>query len=246
MLGDASLFQVSAVVAAAALAGLVRGFTGFGPAMVFTPIASAVYGPAVAVPMLFVMDAVISLPVLVRAVGACRWPEVLPISAAAAITIPLGVALLVVADPVILRWFLSAAILLAVAAIASGWRYRRRPGLPITLTAGGLSGLGGGFAGLYGPPIILFWLGGQSGAATVRANLFVYLGLVTVVAGISFWLSGLFTGQVLRSSLLMMPAYGIALWLGAHFFGRARESLYRGLALLLCSLAALAGLPLWN
>jgi len=233
-------------VAAAALAGLVRGFSGFGPAMVFTPIASAIFGPVVAVPILFVMDAVVSLPVLVRAVGECSWREVLPISLAAALTVPLGVRALVLMDPALLRWILSVAILLAVVAIASGWRYRRQPGLPTTLATGGLSGFGGGFAGLYGPPIILFWLGGQSDAATVRANLFAYFGLVTVVAAASFWLSGLFTTEVLRLALLLMPAYGIALWFGTRLFRRAQESLYRKLALILCSLAALAGLPLWG
>jgi uncharacterized membrane protein YfcA len=246
MSGDISVTQVLIVIAAAALAGLVRGFSGFGPAMVFTPIASAVFGPVVAVPVLFVMDAVISIPVLVRAVRACHWPEVLPISIAAAATVPLGIRALVALDPDILRWILSVAILLAVAAIGSGWRYRRRPGLPATLAAGALSGLGGGFAGLYGPPIILFWLGGQSEAATVRANLFAYFGLVTVVAGVSFWISGLFAGEVLRLSILLMPAYGLALWAGTHLFRRARESLYRRLALTLCTLAALAGLPLWS
>lgn len=246
MFGDIFLIQFSAVLAAAALAGLVRGFTGFGPAMVFTPIASAIYGPVVAVPVLFLMDAVISLPVLVRAVGECRWREVLPIAGAAAVTIPLGIRTLTAMDPAVLRWILSVAILVAVAAIASGWRYRRQPSLPATLATGGLSGFGGGFAGLYGPPIILFWLGGQSRAATVRANLFVYFGLVTLVAGAGFYLSGLFTGEVLRLSVLLMPGYGLALWLGARLFRKAHESLYRWLALCLCSLAALAGLPLWS
>jgi len=232
--------------AAAAMAGLVRGFTGFGPAMVFTPIAAALYGPAKAVPMLFVIDAVASLPVLVRAVRECHWREVLPIAAAAALTVPLGVRMLVLTDPALLRWILSGTILLAVMAMASGWRYRGQPGLPVTLATGGLSGFSGGFAGLYGPPIILFCLGGQSNATMVRANIFVYFGLVTVVGGATFWLSGLFTGEVLRLSVSLMPVYGLALWLGAHFFSKARESLYRRLALVLCMLAALAGLPVWD
>jgi uncharacterized membrane protein YfcA len=34
----------------AALAGLVRGFSGFGSALVYMPLISAVYGPTVAAP----------------------------------------------------------------------------------------------------------------------------------------------------------------------------------------------------
>lgn len=170
-------------VAAAALAGLVRGFSGFGPAMVFTPVASAVYGPAVAVPILFLIDAVVSLPVVAGSVSRCQWREVLPISAGAALTIPLGVWVLVQTEPTLLRWILCLTILLAVGALASGWRYSVEPSVVTALGTGGLSGFGGGFAGLYGPPIILFWLGGRSAATTIRANIFVYFGLVTVVAG---------------------------------------------------------------
>lgn len=232
--------------AAAALAGLVRGFSGFGPAMVFTPVASAIYGPTTAVPILFLVDTAMSLPVVVRSVGRCRWREILPMSAGAALTIPLGVWVLVATEPTLLRWILCLAILIAVGALASGWRYGGEPPAAMAVGIGGLSGFGGGFAGLYGPPIILFWLGGRSMAATVRANVFVYLGLVTVVAGAVYWYSELFTANVLMLALVLMPVYGIALWVGAHAFRRAPEAVYRYGALILCAVAALVGLPLWG
>src|SRR5882672_12486218 len=44
------------VAAAAALAGLVRGFSGFGSAMIFVPVASAIYEPRIAVVLLFIFD----------------------------------------------------------------------------------------------------------------------------------------------------------------------------------------------
>ena len=47
------------VTAAAALAGLVRGFSGFGAAMVFVPIAGALYSPEQAVVLLFLTDTVV-------------------------------------------------------------------------------------------------------------------------------------------------------------------------------------------
>lgn len=231
---------------AAAIAGLVRGFSGFGPAMVFVPIAGALWGPAMAVPILFLVDTATTVPFVARAVGACRWREVLPIAAGGAIAIPLGIQVLVLTDPTLLRWILCGVILLSVAALASGWRYRGEPSRATAFGAGGLSGFGGGFAGLYGPPIILFWLGGQSAAATVRANIFVYLGLVAIVGGVSFWLSGLFTSDVLWLSVFLMPVYATALWVGSRFFGKTRETMYRRIALVMCTLAALVGLPLWN
>lgn len=237
-------FAIAAI--AAALAGAVRGFSGFGPAMVFNPVASAIYGPAVAVPILFLIDAVMSLPVVVPSLAKCRWREVLPISAGAALTIPLGVWVLVETDPTVLRWILCLTILVAVGALASGWRYGGEPSLATAFAAGGLSGFGGGFAGLYGPPMILFWLGGRSAAATVRANVFVFFGLINAVAGATFWYSALLTRNVLVLALFLMPVYGVAMWIGSRAFRQAPEAVYRYGALTLCALAALIGLPLWN
>ena len=47
-----------AIICAAAgfLAGLARGFSGFGAAMIFVPVASAVLGPVVAMPVLLIAD----------------------------------------------------------------------------------------------------------------------------------------------------------------------------------------------
>ncbi len=57
-------------VAAAVVAALVRGFAGFGAALIFVPVASAAYGPTVAAPTLLIVDFVLTLPFFVGAAGA--------------------------------------------------------------------------------------------------------------------------------------------------------------------------------
>lgn len=232
-----------AVAAACVLAGLVRGFTGFGSAMVFAPVASAVYGPRVAVPLLFVVDALVTLPMLVAALRRCTWAEVVPLSAGAALAIPLGVTALAVISPLLVRGGMSVAVLLMAVPMAAGWRYRRRPSLPATLLIGGTSGFAGGVAGLYGPPVILFWLGGQADAPTFRANVIVFFGLVSVVAGVTFWLHGLLTRAVLTTGAVLIPLYALALWIGARGFRHAPEPLFRRLALGLVVLIAITSFP---
>ncbi len=49
------------LLASALLAGLARGFSGFGAALVFVPLASAAVGPRLAAPLLLVIDGVASL-----------------------------------------------------------------------------------------------------------------------------------------------------------------------------------------
>lgn len=234
------------VAGAAALAGLVRGFSGFGGAMVFMPIASLVYEPKLAAILLFIADDVAALAMLPAALRRCVWREVLPLGASAVIAVPFGVALLVVADADVMRWAICGVILLAVGLMALGWRYTGRLGLPATLGTGALAGLSGGAAALPGPPVVLLWLGGQGMAATVRANLIVFFGFTAVAAGVAYWWGGLFTRESLLMSLPLIPAYLLPLGLGSRLFARSSERQFRHAALALCAFAAMSGLPLWR
>ncbi|MGD1876840.1 MAG: sulfite exporter TauE/SafE family protein [Kiloniellaceae bacterium] len=231
---------------AAALAGLVRGFSGFGAAMIFLPLAGIVVRPEVAVPLLFVADNLATLHITLPSFRRCCWMEILPLAGGATLTIPLGVALLVSVDPQTMRWAISLLVLLAVGVLASGWRLQRSLPLAGTAAVGGLAGLAGGAASLYGPPLILFWLGGRSGAAQVRENIYAVFGLLSVAAGITQWLNGLLTLAALREALTLLPVYALATVAGARLFRHASDAHYRWAALGLCALVAVAGLPLWQ
>src|SRR3546814_4703 len=153
--------------------------------MVFIPLAGIVVSPQTAVPLLFVADNLATLHITLPSFRRCCWAEILPLTAGATLTVPLGVALLVAVDPQAMRWAISLSILLAVGVLASGWRLKRALSTAGTAAVGGLSGLAGGAAALYGPPLILFWLGGSAGAAQVRDNIYAIFGLLAVVAGIT-------------------------------------------------------------
>lgn len=231
---------------AAILASTVRGFSGFGSALLFIPLASTVVEPWRAVVLLFVIDGLMTLPLLPRAVRTCTWREVIPLSAGAAITVPIGAYFLVIIDPTALRWTLSALALGAVAVLASGWRYYRAPIPAFSAGVGAASGLLGGLASFYGPPIVVFWLGGQSGAATVRANIIVYFAMMSVVAGASYTAYGIFRLEAVYQALFLMPIYGLGLWIGAQLFRRASESFFRRVAYLVISGAAVSSLPAFD
>ena len=54
-------------VAIATVAGLVRGFSGFGSALIYMPLISAIYSPAIAAPTIQLVDTMSGLPFSVRA-----------------------------------------------------------------------------------------------------------------------------------------------------------------------------------
>ena len=169
-------------LAAAVAAALVRGFAGFGAALIFVPIASAAYGPTVAAPTLLLVDFVMTLPLFLGGVRRCRWPTVLPTALAAMLLSPLGAWALAVGDRTALRWAISVAILLLVALMASGWRYRSEPTVPVSAGVGAIAGFLGGFAQISGPPVIALWVSGPLPAAIIRANMFVFFTVITLAS----------------------------------------------------------------
>lgn len=229
---------------AVAAAGLVRGFSGFGAAMVFVPIAGVLTDPETAVVLLMLTDGVLSLPMLIPAARLCVWREVLPLAAGAALTTPFGAWLLVALDPVVTRWVISLLILAAVGLLALGWRYHGQPRLLSTVGVGAASGLTGGLAGLTGPPVILFWMAGQHDAARLRANTVMFFGFTGVFSAISYVVAGLLTAERVAGAITLLPVYAVALALGIWLFRFATDRFFRRLAFTLCAFAAISGLPL--
>ena len=233
-------FATSALVVA--LAGMVRGFSGFGSAMIMVPPLSVFYGPAVAIPIMMLVDAVAAAPLLPPALRRCRWREVLPMAAGSAMLMPFGVYVLLVVERDALATAIALIVLTLVGILATGWRYRGVPSTATTLATGGLSGFMSGSTGLGGPPVILFWIAGQSEASALRANIIAFFGLNTVVSITLFTINGLFTAEVIRLSLLFIPIYALALFGGARLFPLASEQAFRSIALTLVAVVAAASL----
>jgi uncharacterized membrane protein YfcA len=224
-------FLICAVVAC--IAGMVRGFAGFGAAMVMTPIFSALYGPAVGVALCLMLEIAVALPVVPGVLGLVDWRRIGLMLVAAAVGVPLGNLVLTWAEPEPMRWAISAIVLGAVVLLASGWRYKGKPRPATTLAAGVSSGFLNGLAGMAGPPIAFYYLAGQENAAHVRANLTTYFVFVDLVAIATFASRSLIDWNTAVLALFLAPAVMLGGVLGAKLFPLASEIFYRRLALAL-------------
>jgi uncharacterized membrane protein YfcA len=219
--------------AVACIAGMVRGFAGFGAAMLMTPIFSALYGPAVGIALCLLLEIAVALPLVPRVLPLVDWRRIGLLLLAAAAGVPLGTLVLTAVEPEPMRWAISAIILSAVAMLASGWRFSGRPNAGTTLAAGAASGFLNGLSGMAGPPIAFYYLAGTDSAASVRANLttyFVFVDLLALAAFVSRDLIGWSTGV---QALFLAPAIVLGGLIGERLFPLASEAFYRRLALLL-------------
>src|SRR5262249_56513943 len=119
------------------------------------PLVAAIYEPRTAAVTLLLIDFFASSPFAVRELPNCTWREVVPIFLAATVAIPFGGLALKFVDPTVLRWFIAVLVLALLAVLMSGWRYHRRPRLPVTLGVGLFSGFGGGAVQIAGPAGLL-------------------------------------------------------------------------------------------
>ncbi len=234
------------VAGAALLGGVSRGFSGFGAALVFIPLASAAAGPQAAVPVLALMECVACLVFLPNAWRHAARREVAVMAAGAICAVPLGAMILAASDPVALRWAMTALVLVAVAVLASGLRYRGAGSVPLTLGVGAAGGLMSGTAMLGGVPPAVFWLGRNASALVVRANMNLYFAILTVAVTAAFVWRGLVGLDSAWFALAAGPAYAAGLWAGTALFGRASERVFRFAGIAIILVAALLGMPLWD
>jgi hypothetical protein len=235
-----------AAVVIAALSGFVRGFSGFGSALVYIPLISAVYEPRIAAPTLLLIDLAGSAPFTIRELPRCNWREVGPVTAAAAVAVPVGVMALVLIDPIVLRWAIAALVLGLLAVLISGWRYHGAPSLPVSAGVGLFAGFGSGAVQIAGPAVIVFWLGGASDSITVRANLMVFFLLMDAITGVAYVVQGVITTDVIALSVLLGAPFILAMWAGAHWFHGASDLAYRRAAYAIIVVSAIVSLPLWD
>ncbi len=163
------------LVGAVFIAGLVRGFAGFGSAMIIMPVASSVLSPVEAVIFLIAAELIGPLPNVPAA-----WREGAPrdvglLILGALLALPLGIWSLSMMSATVFGWIVSLSVITLLLLTASGWRLRGGLTRRLTVGAGALGGFMTGFAGLPGPPVIMLYMASTLPVSVIRANFLLYL-----------------------------------------------------------------------
>ena len=224
--------QDLAIAAATLLvAGLIRGFSGFGSAMVNAPMLSLLWGPTIGVPVAALVEFVPAIQLTPRAIPDAQWRLMWLLGIPALILIPAGSWLLVSLPNEIVRRVVGGVVLLLVATLWSGWRYKGQRTAPLSIFVGAVSGLLSGTTGIGGPPIILYLMAGGDRPAVLRANMIGYFTIVLVGLTVTFAFLGLFGPVVLwRTGFLVIP-FVVGIFVGAKLFPFASERTFRNIAL---------------
>jgi uncharacterized protein len=217
-------------MAIAFLAAACYAVTGFGFALVMTPLLAVIWDVKSAVVTSVVLSTVALLPLLVEARAHVPVQRALVLVLGSFAGIPLGVVVLQELESDALQVLVAATVI--VAALLLYFRPVVEPG-PDTRTAqlatGFVSGVVGGSTSMGGPPIVLYLLGRERKIAPFRATLLAFflpgsVLQIAILAGV-----GRITGDVLLLVAAALPAVGLGLLAGAWLRRRVEAERFRAI-----------------
>lgn len=207
--------------------GLVRGTTGFGAAMVMTPILALLIGPRAAVPVALLLETFAAAPMLPAASRLARWRLIAPIGIAAVATVPLGGLILQTVDATSLRRLIAATVIVFCLALLANRRFRGPHRLSTSAALGALSGTMLGATSIGAPPVILYLLSGPDPIAVTRANLTLYIVIVSAAGLVMLSVAGFVDRPALTTAALMAIPFAIGIVAGSRLFSRFSDQRFR-------------------
>jgi uncharacterized protein len=225
------VFAVVAIIVF--VGGLMRGFVGFGGAMVTVPALALAFGPLVAVPAAAIFGIPACIQLLPTAWRESERPIVVPICIAVMIFSPVGTYFLVTLDPHLTKMAIGALVVAMTLMLAGGWRIKGAVPRAALMGAGAVGGLVQGVAGIGGPPVVAIALSREGSPRQQRANVIGVMTAIGLSALLPIWWFGLFTTDVLIIGGVLVPVYSGATWLGSRQFLHGGERYFRVVALVL-------------
>ena len=217
------------VFGAVTLASAAQTVSGFGFALIGTPLVAVLAGPKAAVVGLTMIGILLVAQLSLRGRGHVDRPTVLVVTAAAIIGMPLGLLVLTRADDHVLT------IAIAVAVIAFSLLLWRDVRLPVGRGTDALAGLTAGVlstsTGTSGPPIVIALSGKRLEPAVFRATIsaiFLVQGSASLVA---FALGGQITSDALSVAIAGLPGVIVGSFVGERGFRRLDAATFRRVVL---------------
>jgi uncharacterized membrane protein YfcA len=221
------------VMSVVVLAGVFRGITGFGGAMLMTPPLSILLGGIPAITIVLVLEAAAALIMVPSTYRDVPIQRLALLAIPACLTVPIGSTLLTTLDPSTARRLIGAVVVVFSLLLFSGLRLATHPRQIWLVATAGFGGVLLGATSIGAPPVIFLLLSGPDPTRLTRAILTAFIGITSVVgliATIVFSKSG---PPSLAWSLLLCALYLGSTYVGMKMFHRLNDYGARLIALVL-------------
>ncbi|WP_420403767.1 TSUP family transporter [Nisaea sp.] len=229
-------------VAATLLGGIVRGFTGFGFALIVISALLLVADPVSVVPLALILDLLAGFTLLPQNYREVHWAGIRQLVLGSVIGVPAGFACLLLVEPEPMKIAIYLGILVSVLLIARGFRLASVPGNGMLAGTGVVSGFMSGAAGVPGPPMVLLYLSSPLPVSITRATGIAFFIATDILALALAAYKGLIDADMLIRSAALVPVMAAGTAIGHRLFGVTRPDLVKRAAILLLGLLAIVGI----
>ena len=222
-------------------AGIIRGYSGFGFAMVAVTSMSLVLPPVQVVPTVLVLEVLASLRLVPQVRKDIDWYSLRWLLIGSFVGIPFGVYLLATIPPAPMRISISLMVLIASILLMRGFAWKRMPGIILILITGLACGMLNGAAAIGGPPVILFYLSSPAGIKTSRASIIAYFLGIDTMCLIVAAIQGLTTLHTLFLAAVCLIPLLLSITVGSRMFIKIDQASFRHHVLIVLMLLSIAG-----
>jgi uncharacterized membrane protein YfcA len=230
------------VFGAVALSSAAQAVSGFGFALIGTPLVALLVGPKEAVVGLTMIGIVLVAQLALRSRGHVERPVVFVVTAAAVLGMPFGLLVLERADDRTLTAII-AVVVIAFAILL--WRGLRLPPNRITdSVAGFVAGVLSTSTSTSGPPIVIALSGKDLTPSAFRGTISAIFLVQGSVAMLAFALGGQITSGAFGVAAAGLPGLILGAYVGEHGFRRLDAETFRRIVfamLLLSGVVSLVG-----
>jgi len=209
----------------------IQSITGFGFAVVGTPLLLFFMEPKQVVSLMVFGALILNLMVIYKTRGKSDPKVIWPMFIASLIGIVPGVYILKVVDASNLKLCIGILILLVSFFMASNYVMTIKREKLATVLVGIVSGFMGGATSLSGPPVALFLMNQQQDKEAIRANLVRYFCLGNIATLLVMYFMETMELGVLRQGLYAIPGVLLGVWVGEKAFARVSPKLFKWITL---------------
>ena len=224
------------------VAGLVRGFAGFGLSAVLVASAAFVIAPRQIIPTAQALEVVGSIALIPSIWRDVNWRWLTPMAASYVVAIPLGVAALAYAPGPWLRLGGCVVLLIASLCLLLNMRPKLPDGLPLRAGTGMVAGFFAGSTSLGGMVASTMLFAVSIPAKNLRATLillFFCSGIYSLLWGA--W-HGVVNTETFTRAAWLTPALLAGIAVGSHGFKHISEAGFRKTVLAVLSVLSVAGI----
>jgi len=224
-------------------AGVIRGYSGFGFAMISAITLSFILPPSQVTPVILCLDVAASSWLFYKVRQSVDWKGLKLIAFGAFPALPLGTLALVMVPANKMRIFISLVVICLCIGLLWGKKRLESPRPAATVGVGILSGFLSGMAAIGGPPVILFYFSSDKSVSVSRASMIAFFLVIDGLAIASSLYYGLMDRQTLRLSMGLFIPLIIGIWIGHFLFGKfSNDATFRRQAIFLLMAIALVSL----